>query len=258
MRSVNSDIAYHFIRKRIVSGLYQPGSSLKTERLSSEIGVSRTPVRDALRQLEVDGLVMIQPHFGACVKVLDSTAYGELRGICRALESYAAELAALHRSAEDLEEMNRAQKSMQLLIDELTVETSECQTISELLWREDLRFHLAIVSAARSDLLKKEVRRLQIMSRVMAGLSSKKKWPKSIWKSETTGHREIFYAIKRGDVLSARAAMEKHTQETFVLESRTGPVRRRRQAASLRHPELPRWEDGQRGRKLRPMGKVFD
>ncbi|MEO6005461.1 MAG: GntR family transcriptional regulator, partial [Opitutus sp.] len=59
MKSVNTDVAYNHIRKRILSGEYPPGHPLMTELLANEIKVSRTPVRDALRKLETDGLVTI-------------------------------------------------------------------------------------------------------------------------------------------------------------------------------------------------------
>jgi DNA-binding GntR family transcriptional regulator len=62
MKHVNSDVAYDFIRKRILNGEFSPGHALMTKELSAEIGVSRTPIRDALRQLEADGLVTIRPH----------------------------------------------------------------------------------------------------------------------------------------------------------------------------------------------------
>jgi DNA-binding GntR family transcriptional regulator len=68
MKNVNSDIAYDFLRKRILNGEYPPGRALMTEVLSDEIGVSRTPVRDALRKLEADGLVSIRARLGASVK----------------------------------------------------------------------------------------------------------------------------------------------------------------------------------------------
>ena len=67
MKSVNTDVAYDYIRKKILSGEYPPGHALMTEALATEIGVSRTPIRDAFRKLETDGLVTIRAHLGASV-----------------------------------------------------------------------------------------------------------------------------------------------------------------------------------------------
>ena len=77
MKNVNSDVAYDFLRKRILDGEYLPGQALMTNALASEIGVSRTPIRDALRQLEADGLVTIQPRLGASVKMMDLKNFRE-------------------------------------------------------------------------------------------------------------------------------------------------------------------------------------
>ena len=77
MKSVNTDVAYEHIRKKILNGEYLPGQALMTEVLAEEIGVSRTPVRDALRKLETDGLVSIQPHLGASVKKIQLPEFRE-------------------------------------------------------------------------------------------------------------------------------------------------------------------------------------
>ena len=77
MKNVNSDIAYDYLRKRILAGEYAPGEALMTNVLAPEIGVSRTPIRDALRQLEADGLVTIQPRLGASVKKMDLKTFRE-------------------------------------------------------------------------------------------------------------------------------------------------------------------------------------
>ena len=95
MKSVNTDVAYNHIRKRILSGEYPPGHPLMTELLANEIKVSRTPVRDALRKLETDGLVTIQAHLGASVKKMQLKEFREMCDLRLALESHAAGLAAL-------------------------------------------------------------------------------------------------------------------------------------------------------------------
>jgi DNA-binding GntR family transcriptional regulator len=78
MKSVNTDVAYDFIRKKILGGDYAPGQALMTELLATEIGVSRTPVRDALRKLETDGLVTIRAHLGASVKKMEVKEFREM------------------------------------------------------------------------------------------------------------------------------------------------------------------------------------
>ena len=65
MKSVNTDVAYDFIRKRILSGEYPPGHALLTETLADEIEVSRTPIRDALRKPPAPFADAIRAHFRA-------------------------------------------------------------------------------------------------------------------------------------------------------------------------------------------------
>lgn len=220
MKSVNSDIAYEFIRKRILNGTFPPGHPLMTEDLSAEIGVSRTPIRDALRQLETDGLVVIRRRVGASVKTMDAKEYREMCGLRLALEVCAAGLAAENRTAEELHEMEDALESMRRLTEAFVASESVNEKIVKALRREDVRFHIAIISAAKSDLLKKEVLRLHIINRVVSGLESAKTTsPETKEQSNDrrrlvqTSHEEIYRAIERGDIPGAKNAMENHIRE---------------------------------------------
>lgn len=228
VKSVNSDVAYTHIRKKILSGAYRPGQPLMTDELSDEIGISRTPVRDALRQLEADGLVVIRPHLGASVKTMNFKEYREMCGLRLALETYAAGLAAQNRTPDELREMALALEAMRQLTAQLTEESVVNQSTIEALRREDVRFHIAIIAAAKSDLLKKEVLRLHIVSRVVAGPAPSANIPK-VDKSEKDAHRqdvqtshtEIYKAIERGDAAAAKLSMERHIQDIIDTNMRS-------------------------------------
>src|SRR3954465_2163028 len=168
MKNVNSDIAYDYLRKRILNGEYVPGKALMTNVLAPEIGVSRTPIRDALRQLEADGLVTIQPRLGASVKKMDLKMFRESCELRLALESHAAGLAARNRTDVDLHEISLALEEMRRITNEL-VASGAVQKLIPGLVREDVRFHLAIISAAKNDLMKKEILRLHLINRVVSG-----------------------------------------------------------------------------------------
>lgn len=241
MKNVNSDIAYTYIRKRILSGAFRPGQPLMTNELSTEIGVSRTPVRDALRQLETDGLVSIRARLGASVKTMDFREYGEACGLRLALESYAAGLAAQSRTNEELSEIELALASMRRLSEEIiNAKVEERATIDELI-REDVRFHIGIISAAKSNMLKKEVLRLHIINRVVSGPGPKPHNSRPLDKADKDAHRketqasheEIFQAIVRSDAMAAKSAMERHIQDIIdsnirllVREESGSPVRK--------------------------------
>jgi DNA-binding GntR family transcriptional regulator len=226
MKSVNSDVAYAYIRKRILSCVYHPGQALMTKELSAEIGVSRTPVRDALRQLEADGLVIIRPHLGASVKKMGFSEYREMCGLRLALESYAAGLAAENRTADELREMKRALDAMRPLTERLITAPAKDHELIEELRREDVRFHIAIISAAKSELLKKEVLRLHIVSRVVSGpnLGARQVFDKvaddAHRKEVQASHEEIYRAIEDGDVAAAKSAMERHIQDIIDTNMR--------------------------------------
>src|SRR5688500_1631805 len=108
MANVNTDRAYKFIRNKILLGEYALGAPLKPQRLAAEIGVSRSPIRDALHQLETDGLVVVRPRLGARVTSLTIEEFSHLCAMRLALESYAAGLAAASRTEEQLAELKAA------------------------------------------------------------------------------------------------------------------------------------------------------
>ncbi|MCX6949025.1 MAG: GntR family transcriptional regulator, partial [Opitutae bacterium] len=147
MKSVNTDVAYNYIRKRILNGEFAPGSYLMTEVLAKDIKVSRTPIRDALRKLETDGLVTIRAHLGASVKQMNIKEFREMSDLRLALESHAAGLAASHRTESDLREIQLALKAMQGLTEQIIAAPQEQALLSELIV-EDVRFHIAIMAAA--------------------------------------------------------------------------------------------------------------
>lgn len=220
MKNVNSDIAYDYLRKRILNGEYAPGQALMTNVLAPEIGVSRTPIRDALRQLEADGLVTIQPRLGASVKKMDLKTFRESCELRLALETHAAGLAARNRTDIDVHEIGLALEEMRRITNEL-VTTGAVGNLIPGLVREDVRFHLAIISAAKNDLIKKEILRLHLVNRVVAGPSALAKANAQPEPPEDTQHRrevlasheDIYKAIVAGRVVDAKREMENHIQD---------------------------------------------
>lgn len=221
MKSVNSDLAYDFIRERILSGEYAPGSALMTEQLAEVVGVSRTPIRDALRQLESDGLVEIQPRLGASVRKMDLREFLELCDMRLALEGHAAALAATHRTKLELGEMRFALETMRTLTDQIVVAKQEEPLISELV-KADVRFHIAIMTAAHNQLMKKEILRLHLINRVVANTGesargehlASDKSGRDVHRHEVMDcHVQIYESIANGDSAGAKAAMERHIQD---------------------------------------------
>jgi DNA-binding GntR family transcriptional regulator len=95
------------LRRRIVDGDYAQGERLTETRLAHDFGVSRNPVREALRVVEAEGFVQILPRRGAVVTTLDDTAVRDLFAVREQLETLAAGLAADRASADDMAHLRR-------------------------------------------------------------------------------------------------------------------------------------------------------
>ena len=100
-----ADDAYRTLHDEIVEGRLKPGVRLREGELAERLGLSRTPVREALQRLESAGLVTHIPHKGAVVRQLDYQSANELYQFREVLEGAAASFAARHMSAPELDAM---------------------------------------------------------------------------------------------------------------------------------------------------------
>jgi len=105
--------AYEQIRADIVSGAREVGARLKEEDLAGEIGVSRTPVREALRRLGTEGLVDFRPNQGAYVATWSLRDLEEVFDLRETLESHGARLAAVRARADDIAALARIHEAME-------------------------------------------------------------------------------------------------------------------------------------------------
>jgi len=132
---------FNQIRNDILNGVYEPGESLIETKLSEELGVSRTPIREALRQLELEGLVQSVPNKGVTVKGVSAQDIQDIYTIRMLIEGLAARWAAEKITPEELEELQEA------------VDLEEFYTTKEdygQLLRFDTRFHDIIFRASKS------------------------------------------------------------------------------------------------------------
>jgi DNA-binding GntR family transcriptional regulator len=226
MKRVNTDVAYEYLRERILNGTLPPGRLLRTAALAPEIGVSRTPVRDALRKLEADGLVTIEARLGACVKRMDLVEYQELSELRLALESHAAWKAARHRTEGDLVEIRRALEAMRRLTPRV-IAAPERKPLQRELALEDAQFHVAIISAAKNAVLKREILRLHLVNRVLSGptglVGAAEEGKDFVARRRLVlaSHETIYAAIEKRDAAAAKAAMEEHIQDMIDHALRT-------------------------------------
>jgi len=133
---------FNQLRNQILTGVYKPGESLIELRLSEELGVSRTPIREAIRQLELEGLVQAIPNKGAVVKGVTEQDVEDIFTIRTRIEGLAARWAAEKITEEEIKELKE------------TLEFEEFYTMkndAEHLMKFDSKFHEIIFRASKSS-----------------------------------------------------------------------------------------------------------
>lgn len=138
------ELVFENIREAIINGHLKPGERLMEIQLAEELGVSRTPVREAIRKLELEGFVVMIPRKGAYVTDISIKDIADVFELRWALEALAAELAAERATEEEIEQMER-----HLLELAKVVEEQDVKKIVEI----DTKFHETIYTASRNKRL---------------------------------------------------------------------------------------------------------
>jgi DNA-binding GntR family transcriptional regulator len=136
---------YNALREDILSGRYAPGESLIELRIADELNVSRTPVREAIRQLELEGLVESIPNKGVTVKGISKKDMGDIYRIRRVLEGLAARWSVEQITDQELKKLTEVYELM-----EFYTAKGDIDQIAKL----NTEFHDIIFSATKSSILK--------------------------------------------------------------------------------------------------------
>lgn len=188
--------AYGRLLEEIRTGRLRPGERLTETDIAARLGISRTPVREAIRLLESDGLVTHTPRVGATVRSLDHAEITELYEMRAVLEGTAARFAA--RAAYDsetaeLEAINR----------EMTGATGDVARLYAL----NLRFHAVLLDAARNRFLVRAVQSIQ-KALLILGPSTMEESGRA--ERAIAEHAGIIAALKAHDGAAAEQAMRDH------------------------------------------------
>ena len=200
-----SVVATELIREAIVDGRLEPGERLKEEELAREMGISRTPIREALLMLQAEGLVVAIPNRGAMVRVHTPEDLDDLYQLRALLEGYAARRAAMRISREQVEELRGSCDRF----DHLSPE----HELRELV-HENMLFHSTIIDAAGSARLTSMVKRVIELPLV---------YKSYIWYSPDQKqisahyHRQIVTALAARDSERAELIMKEHVFEARDL-----------------------------------------
>ena len=148
-RPTAAERAYAEVRQRILDGRFPAGHRLKEVELATEFGLSRTPVRDALSRLSVEGLLEFRPNLGATVSVWSEAQIEQMFKIRALLEPFATEIAATVITEAEIEEL----KGLCTVMEQAA--GRENQRDLETLVSANLRFHRVVIDAAQSEHLAK-------------------------------------------------------------------------------------------------------
>jgi len=189
------ELVHGKLRDAIRAGRFAPGQRVREAEVAKWLDVSRTPVREAFRRLQADGLLMFEPWRGVVIAELDQQQTIELYAMRKVLEGAAAGLAARHA----------ADSQIDVLIDLV----DQADTLADTAELADLNrhFHQSIHAAAHNRYLLKSLNALRDSMALL---------PSTTYAlSERHGpaqeeHREIVTAIKNRDVAKAEAAARKH------------------------------------------------
>lgn len=201
----NHDYAQETIRQRILNGGFFPGAWLRERDLVEQLQVSRTPIREALKQLEADGLVEIVPYRGAKVKSINPEEVIEEYIVRAALEGLAAELAVSNITSDDIEELERIESEM----DHLLLEHSFPKY-----FEANHRFHHKFYSLARSsrliELINSSWERVNLYRRFFLTL-------REGVSLEIANHKSIVAACRAGDAALAHKIVKDSCLEAARL-----------------------------------------
>lgn len=204
------DVALEYVRTRIVSGKYQPGMRLKERDLVEEIGVSRIPIREALRSLTSEGFVTHNPRRGMVVTELQPSDLTEIFEVREALEAQQCVLAARKGTPEEHQQL--------LSIVEVT-EAALSASDFEAAGADNLRFHDVLLDISHNATLR----------RLLEPLQNRLHWllrQNDDLAELLSEHRAIAEAVAARDVKRARAlaAEHVHTSRAMALRQLFGIV----------------------------------
>jgi DNA-binding GntR family transcriptional regulator len=194
------EVVFETLREAIIGGILGPGERLMEAQLAEELGVSRTPVREAIRKLELEGFVAMIPRRGAYVagiSLKDITDVFEVRG---ALEALATVLAAERITEKELEELERILVRKAELIEQQNI---------PLFIESDIKFHEILYQSSRNQRLiqiltnlQDEVHRFRSVSLAYPGRM----------REALDEHRKVVEALADRDVARAEALAWEHIE----------------------------------------------
>lgn len=203
------DVVFNTLRQAILTGEFTPGERLMEIALAERLGVSRTPVREAIRKLELEGLVVMIPRKGAEVARITEKDLRNVLEVRCALEELSASLACDRITEEEKEEFHKA-----LTIFEEAVASKD---VSEIV-NKDVEFHDVIFKTTKNERLIQMLNNLrEQIYRYRIEYAKDEDYHEVLLKE----HREIFQAIVNNEKVKAMDFVKTHiyNQELIVIRN---------------------------------------
>lgn len=208
------------LRRLILEGEYGPDERLVEEQLAERLGVSRTPIRQALTMLEAEGLVEIAPNRGAAVCSFSVDEVWEIYDLRAVLEGHAARRAAGSIEERELDELRSLAAEMEHTTSEKFVDHEE-----EIRWlvARNQEFHGTIVAASlnkRLEILLRRTVEIPLMFKAFFWYTPHERAISNHY------HRQILGALEQGDAERAEIVMREHVYEgrDFVIQALKGDM----------------------------------
>lgn len=203
------DVVFNILRQAIITGEFAPGERLMEIALAERLGVSRTPVREAIRKLELEGLVVMIPRKGAEVAKITEKDLRDILDVRCALEELSASLAA-----EKINEEQKKELKFALLVFEKAIQSGDTAEIAD----KDMDFHDVIFEIADNPRLTTIVNNLRELI-----YRYRLEYVKDFDYHDTliTEHRKLTEAILNHEGEKAQRIMKKHiyNQEITVIKN---------------------------------------
>ncbi|MDH3520047.1 MAG: GntR family transcriptional regulator [Myxococcales bacterium] len=203
--SLLSERAYAALRDRLVTLEIPPGAPIDEDALTRELGVGRTPVREAVRRLVLEGLVVVYPRRGTFASAINITSLSDITDVRTVLEAHAAARAASLADPADVDEARA-----------LVAELEALDVGQEQMIELDARIHRFVYRCCRNPYLTQDLDRYLNMSLRIWHLTSDRLPPLA---DRVREHRDLLEAICRGDADAARRIAGEHVN-AFAAEMR--------------------------------------
>ena len=207
--------AYQQIRGQMISGELGPGSLISEPTLAKQLSIGRTPVREAIQQLEGEGLVDRVPRRGTIVQTLDRREIIELYQLREGLEGYAITLATEQITPTDLAKLDMLCEQTRLIADQLR-HSGRRLLNAEMMQRflaTDMAFHMLLIHAAGNRRIVKVVGESHVMARIFG--ASRQEHNVQVVTNTCRFHCDILQAVKNSDGKLAQKLMVEHVRSSL-------------------------------------------